>query len=155
MSWLLLLPPIVILLTAWLGNVFTSKGVKSWYPTLKRPRWTPKGTTIGAVWTVIYLLAIGAGVRYFNMARDPQTAWLSALLFLLTAVLNVSWSWLFFVRHRLSDAFWDAVILECSVLTLMAVFWKVSPLSAWLLAPYAAWTVFASYLNHRIEAMNR
>lgn len=155
MTWFLIFPPIAILATAWTGGALTAKGVKTWYRTIKRPAWTPSGSFIGFVWTAIFMLAIAAGVRYFSLARDPQMVWMAALLFLLTCILNVAWSWLFFTRHSLRLACWDAVLLELSVLALMAVFWKVTPLSAWLLAPYAAWTAFASYLNAAIMRMNR
>ena len=155
MTWFLIFPPIAILATAWAGGALTAKGVKTWYRTIKRPAWTPPGTVIGFIWTGIFMLAIASGVRYFSMAADPQMVWLSVLLFLLSCILNAAWSWLFFTRHRLRLAFWDAVLLDLSVLALMAVFWKVTPPSAWMLAPYAAWTAFASYLNRRIELMNR
>ena len=155
MQRFLLLPPLAILLMAVMGGSLTAKGVKNWYPTIKKPAWTPSGKFIGSVWTLIYLLMIVAGLQYFLEVRDPQMAWLAALLFLLNAVLNVKWSWLFFVRHRLRTAFLDAFLLDASVLALMLAYWPVSRLASLLLLPYLLWVAFACYLNWRIERMNR
>lgn len=154
MNWLLLLPPVVVLATAWIGRALTAKGM-TWYATIKIPSWTPKGSLIGVIWTVIFLLSIAAWVRYFSLALDPQMIWLAALLLLLSCVLNATWSWLFFVRHRMSLACWDAAALCLSVLAMMVVYWKVSHISAYLLIPYAAWTAYAGCLNWHIVKMNR
>ena len=44
-----------------LGGWATSRSVKTWYPTLDKPSWTPPGRAIAVVWNVLYtLLGISA-----------------------------------------------------------------------------------------------
>lgn len=155
MRWFLLLPPVGVIAMAGIGGLFTSKGVDTWYKTLKLPAWTPPGSVIGVVWTTIFVLTAVAGIRYFSLQKDLRAAGIVAAVFLLNVALNVAWSWLFFDKHLLLAAFWEAVALDLSVLALIALFWPVSRLAGALLIPYAAWVAFASYLTYTVHSLNR
>lgn len=137
------------------GGIFTSRGVEGWYKTIRLPDWTPPGSTIGLVWTTIFILTAIAGILYFNAQKDARGAYLTAAVFLLNVVLNVAWSWLFFDKHLPLAAFWEAIALDLSVIALIVLFWPVSRLAGALLIPYAVWVAFASYLTYTVYALNR
>lgn len=154
MSWRIYFPAALAAAMAAVGSWFTMQGLEDWYPGLAKPDWTPPGPTIGAAWTVIYVLFALAGARYFSAVRSAGSARLATGLIAVNAALSVAWSWLFFVRHEVYLAFWEMLALELSVLALILAYRKVSGAAALMLAPYALWLVFAGYLNWRIYQMN-
>jgi len=147
--------PLVTVLVAVVGSRFTSVGLESWYATIKKPAWTPPGSVIGAVWTTIFILSTASALILWNTAAAKARLPLLATVFLLNAALNVAWSWLFFVQHRLTLAGWEAVLLDLSCIALVVLAWPLSRLAAALLVPYAAWVAFATYLTFTIARMNR
>jgi len=147
--------PLVTILVAYIGGRLTAASVTTWYRGLRKPSWTPPGAAIGAVWTVLYILAAISALLVWNLPGGAPVPALVALLFVLNALLNVFWSYVFFYLHRPGPAVWVCLLLD---LTIVLLIWLIGPLSlaaAWLLVPYAAWVTFASYLNYRVWGMNR
>ncbi len=147
--------PAVTVLVAFLGGRLTARSVYTWYRKIRKPRWTPPGFVIGAVWTVLYALAALSALIMWNLPDGAPVPFGVAALFVANAVLNVAWSWTFFSQHRIEAAIWVCLLLD---LTIVLLIWLITPLSALaalLLAPYAAWVTFAAYLNHRVWVMNR
>ncbi|MDP3953721.1 MAG: TspO/MBR family protein [bacterium] len=137
-----------------LGSYFTSLGLMGWYDSLILPEFTPPGSFIGAVWTAIYILtAIAAALFYRKAKRGPQWRWVT-IAFVANASLNVFWSYLFFAEHLIGLAILKAAALGVTVLILMYLIYPVSRLAALLLAPYAGWAFFATYLNYLIWTLN-
>jgi benzodiazapine receptor len=133
------------------GSLFTSRGLGAWYGGLAKPRWTPPGAVIGAVWTVLFaLLAIASALVWRNAKPAGYTAVLVANL-----VLNVLWSYLFFARRNPSAALLELPVLEASCLALIALAAPFSRAAALLLVPYSVWVAFAGFLNWTIVRMNR
>jgi benzodiazapine receptor len=148
-----ILIPLITILVASIGSILTTRSVATWYRTIRKPSWTPPGAVIGAVWTVLYILAAISALVVWNLS-SPVSA-VVASLFILNAVVNVFWSYVFFYLHKMGPAIWVCLFLE---LTIILLIWLIAPLSlvaAWLLVPYAAWVTFASYLNYRVWEMNR
>lgn len=150
-----LLIPLVTVLVAVIGSSFTSTGLGDWYTALKKPEWTPPGSVIGAVWTTIFILSTAAALIIWNAPAAKGKLPAFAIIFLANAVLNIAWSWLFFVQHRLTLAGWEAALLDLTCIALVVMAWPVSRLAAALLVPYAAWVAFATYLTFTIAKMNR
>jgi tryptophan-rich sensory protein len=152
-----------MLLVAWLGLCFTVAGVSArwtaveipgWYRTLARPVIAPPNWVFGPVWTLLYALMAIAAWRV-SMA-DPSRWRIWGLgLFLLQLALNFAWSWIFFRRHELGAALVEVVILWAAIGATTLAFARVSPLAAWLMAPYLAWVTFASVLNGAFWRLNR
>jgi len=150
-----ILIPLIAVIVAFAGGRLTARSVATWYETLRMPSWTPPGGVIGAVWTVLYILAAIAALMVWNLPDGVQVPALVATLFILNAAVNVFWSYVFFYLHRPGPAIWVCLFLDLTIILLIQFIAPLSPLAAWLLVPYAAWVTFASYLNYRVWAMNR
>lgn len=133
------------------GSLVTDIG--PWYRSLRKPAWQPPDWLFGPVWTVIYGLTTWSGVVAWSEARGSgRTAVLAA--FLVNAVLNVLWSYLFFGKRRPDWAQAEVVLLWLSIVVLMLVVWPYSLTAMLLLLPYLAWVTFASVLNNAIVRLN-
>lgn len=146
--------PLAVFAVAILGNWLTRGGM-DWYETISLPAFTPPGSIIGAVWTTIFVLtAISAIIFWGKASRGRRFSW-TVVFFILNGLINIFWSFLFFNRHLLGAAVFEAGVLDLSVIALIILIWPVSRLASILLMPYVAWTTFATYLTYVVWSLNR
>ncbi len=136
---------LVLLVVAGLGGKVTAEGMR-WYRKLSLPPWTPPGSFIGSVWTLMYVLS-GMSALLFWYA-DVPAPWKEVIVaaFLFNAFLNILWSVIFFRWHSFGGALAGSLLLEASVMSLIFLLLPFSYLAAMLLVPYALWVLFASFL---------
>lgn len=144
--------PLATLATAGIGSIITSVGM-DWYNQIPKPVFTPPGSFIGTVWTVLFVLATIAALLVWSRAGNRKT--IIGAAFIVNALLNVGWTGLFFGLHLIGPAIFEAGFLGLSVFALIILVWPVSKFSAWLLAPYFAWVSFATYLTYSIWLLNK
>ena len=145
--------PIITILVSLIGGYFTDLGM-DWYKMLATPAWTPPGAVIGIVWTIIYILTtISALIAWNGFKRDKIFQWIIAL-FVINAVLNAFWSFLWFTSQLMWAAIIEMIILEATVVALMVLIWPRSRWASILLWPYAVWVIFATFLAVTIWQMN-
>ena len=141
---------------ALLGGRVTVGALTDWYPTLRKPRWTPPASIFGPVWTVLYILmAMAAWLVRRSASARPGLARPALRLWSLQLMLNLSWSLVFFGRRRPE---WGLVVigaLELAIVGTTLLASRVSRAGAALLVPYGVWTAFALALNYRITQLNR
>ena len=142
----------VAVVVAVLGAVFTDVG--PWYQALKKPFWQPPNWLFGPVWTTIFTLAVASSVILWRKTNTGDDQALIIGLFALNAVLNIAWSMLFFWMRRPDWALFEVALLWLSILAMIILFWRISPLASLLLLPYIAWVSVASFLNLTIIRMN-
>lgn len=145
--------PLLAVLTS-VGGSLVTDGNMTWYDTLVLPAWTPPGFVIGIVWTMLYALTAIAVLLVWNKMKRDRTFWYVLGLFVINAVINVSWSYVFFGLHLIATAIWVAALLDLTVIMLIGLLWHKQRTAAWLLVPYAAWVTFATFLNHTIFTLN-
>jgi translocator protein len=145
--------PALIAAVSWLGSLITSANM-DWYRQISKPAWTPPGSVIGTVWTIIFILTAISIIIVWNNHRDKKEFKLIIFFFALNLLLNIGWSAIFFGAHLIGLAFFEALILDATVLVLILLIWKHSKTAALLLAPYFLWVAFASYLTYTIWMMN-
>lgn len=145
--------PAIAAATSALGGAITSANMV-WYATLTLPAWTPPGSIIGIVWTVIFILTALAAIMVWNTFPRSKRFWWTVVLFVANAALNVGWSAVFFGAHALGWAVLEALALLASVVALIVLIRPISRLAAVLLYPYAFWVAFATYLTFRIFQLN-
>lgn len=141
-----------VLVTALLGGRFTAMGIGPWYDGLSKPSWTPPGSVIGAVWTVLYVLIALASALVWS--RSPGTPRAYAAMLLVNLALNAGWCWIFFAARRPGAALVEIGVLWLTCLALVVLGARVSAAAAAMLAPYAAWVAFAGFLNWNVVKLN-
>jgi tryptophan-rich sensory protein len=146
--------PLTVFLVSFLGGQLTGSGME-WYKNIKLPVWTPSGWIIGLVWTLIFLLAAISVAIFWNLKNKPSYFYPVIILFILNAILNIFWSYLFFGQHLMGWAAIEAFVLGSSVFALIILIWPFSRTSALLLTPYCGWTFFATYLTYSIWFLNK
>jgi tryptophan-rich sensory protein len=136
-----------------MGGWVTADSVKTWYPTLDKPSFTPPDWIFGPVWTALYVLMGIAAWRVWRKAR-PGQARIPFALFVIQLALNFTWSAMFFGAHRIGVAVAVIVILEAVILATLVAFRRIDGPAAILLVPYALWVAFATLLNVAIWRLN-
>jgi len=146
--------PALTFLIASFGSWLTGQGM-NWYKTINLPAWTPPGSIIGTVWTVIFILATISALIVWNRCYTEKNFWLIIFIFIINAFLNVGWSYLFFNLNLIGPAIIEAGVLGLSVLALIILIWPYSAAAAILLLPYMLWVFFATYLTYSIWLLNK
>lgn len=123
---------------------FLSRPFGETYANLNRPPFSPPGAVFGIVWSVLYLL-MGLALYTVRLSRTDSTG--AKRAFAVQLLLNFFWP-LWFFRWNLYgvSAVWLMALLAAVVVTTVR-FYRVKPISGWLLVPYLVWCVFALYLN--------
>lgn len=142
-----------------LGGLFTTRSVRTWYKTIRKPTWNPPDWIFGPVWSVLYaLMAVSAWLVQREARANPAVASQGALAlgaWVHQLVLNVAWSWVFFGRRQIGPGLGVLAALWSAIVSTMALSSRVSRKAALLLVPYLAWTTFAGVLNFRVWQLNR
>ena len=154
-----LIPPFAV---AAVGGRTTVESVRTWYPRLEKPPFSPPNAIFGPIWSLLYLLM---GIADWRVAQADDDALASAerrdaiagaqRIYRIQLVLNALWTWLFFGRRSPLFALVDILALWVAIVLTIIRFRKVSRLAAALLLPYLAWTTFATALNIEIWRRNR
>lgn len=128
-----------------------------WYMGLRKPSWQPPGWAFPLVWTPLYAdIAATSGAVLAELdesGRDAEAAAYRRAL-ALNLVLNAGWSVVFFGAKRLRTAVPVAVALAASSTDLARRAGRVKRSHGVALAPYAAWTSFATVLNAEVARLN-
>jgi len=133
-----------------LGRAFTDT-TSDWYTALIKPALQPPGAVFGIVWSVLYiLLAVSASLAITN----PQSTSQTPLLYAITGVLNVLWSYAFFTLQNPAGALFVLALIIITAVLLFAHVYRINKTAAYLLIPYILWLFFALYLNYEIAFLN-
>lgn len=153
-DWIALVAFFVItFIAAGIGSMFTTKSLGVWYDALKKPSWTPSGGTIGAIWTILYILMAIAVWLVWDGA-ELSSIELPVILFFIQLSLNAAWSWLFFGRENPRMAFFEIIVLWLLIFLTLISFLQVELLAGLLLVPYLIWASIASALNYSVWKLN-
>jgi tryptophan-rich sensory protein len=137
-----------------LGGILTSSSVSTWYQTLQKPSFNPPSWVFGPVWTILYgMMAVAAWLVWRGAATGE--AKLPLVLFAVQLCLNVAWSALFFGLRQPGWAFVEICLPWVATGATLVVFWRLSLIAGWLMAPYLLWVSFAAILNLNLWLLNR
>jgi tryptophan-rich sensory protein len=151
-------PPAVALL-AWVLFTFCAPALGAfappgeWYAALNKPPWNPPAWIFGPVWTALYtMMAVAAWLVWrrggWAAQRGPLT------LYLIQLALNAAWTPIFFGLKKPAFALVEILLLLAAIVITARAFARVSRPAAMLLAPYALWVAFASFLNFTLWRLN-
>jgi tryptophan-rich sensory protein len=138
------------LLAGFVGSLFTTPAVASWYPMIAKPALNPPNWIFGPVWTLLYILMGLAAFFVWNKGKKKRDVRLALGIFVFQLILNFFWSIIFFGAHNPGVAFLELLSLWCAVLALALAFREVSRPAFYLILPYLLWVSFAGYLNYSI-----
>ncbi len=152
----LLIAFLLPLLAGGVGTIATSSSLTGWYPRLKKPAWNPPAWVFGPVWTLLYLMMGGASWFVWQKRPANNLAVRNALTWYgLQLGLNSLWSFIFFGWRRIDLALIEITALWAAILATLIKFYRIRPISGWLLLPYFLWSSFATVLNATIWWLNR
>jgi tryptophan-rich sensory protein len=146
--------PVVLLLGILSGVLSNSGADNAWFAALRKPAAFPPPATFGLVWSVLYIM-MGVALAIVISAAGARGRRAAVIAFVVQLVINLLWSPLFFGMHQMTWALVDIVILDVAVIITIVLFARIRPAAAWLLAPYLAWILFATYLNFAFLQENR
>lgn len=116
---------------------------RGWYLSLNRPPGTPPDWVFMVVWTGLYAtIGLAAWLAWRRAAGTrPLRLWGWQL------AANACWTPAFFALHSPQLALAVCLVLVVLIVLTKRAFVRVRRAAAWLMAPYLAWTVYATYLT--------
>ena len=155
----------VPLLAGFIGSIFTTPKINTWYASLNKPAFNPPNWLFGPVWTMLFLLM---GIALFlvwikeSKSKKSSSDYIkfhllkkyALLVFGIQIILNTLWSFLFFGMENPLLGVIGIFFLVIAIITNIVLFYKIEPKSAYLLIPYIAWVSFATILNIAIAVLN-
>jgi len=138
-----------------IGSLFTFKAIPTWYPGLKKPKYTPPNQVFGPVWTTLYIL-IGISIFFiWQKGLSGNNVLLAFALFWVQLVFNALWSIVFFGMKSKGGGVLIIILLWFLILATIITSFRVSIWSGVLLLPYIIWVSVATYLNVGIWWLNK
>lgn len=122
-----------------------------WYQGLTLPALQPPPVVFSIVWSVIYLL-FAASLSIVSLQKSINKSTL--LLYAASGVLNILWTYIFFIRENPANALLVLVAVIITAALLIADTFSLSKPAAYMLIPYFVWLCFALYLNYEIAFLN-
>jgi tryptophan-rich sensory protein len=144
---------ILCLVVSGIGGAITATSVGTWYQTLEKPPFNPPDWVFAPVWTTLYILMAIAAWRVWR-GRSFEVMGKALAVFAVQLGLNLAWSFLFFGLQRIDLALVEIVILLCTIITNMVMFWRIDRPAGLLFGPYAVWVTYAAVLNASLWLLN-
>ncbi len=141
-------------LAGFIGSVFTTPNIPTWYASLNKPILNPPNWIFGPVWTILYILMGISAFLIWNYGLSKRDVKKALTIFIFQLFLNSIWSIFFFGFQSPLLAFFVIVILFLLILLMIFSFYKISKTAGMILLPYLFWVGFASYLNLAILILN-
>jgi len=147
---------IAICLTAgFVGSIFTTPAIDSWYATINKPSFNPPNWIFAPVWTTLFILMGISLYLIMQQSSAGKNIKKSLYLFFGQLLLNIIWSVIFFGFKNPALALIEIIILLAVIILTTKEFKKINPLASWLFWPYICWVGFALILNFSIWFLNK
>jgi tryptophan-rich sensory protein len=147
----LILPQIA----GFLGMLFVTPSLDSWYITLNKPVFTPPNWVFAPAWTTLFILmGISLYFVYVTKAKKKSDKLVYITFFYIQLLLNFLWNVLFFGLHNPVLGLIEIILLIFTVGVTIFYGFKIKKVSAYLLIPYILWLCFATALNVGIVVLN-
>ena len=140
------------------GGAVSRDGVENWYSTIRKPSFVPPDVVFPIAWTALYTDIAATSAAVITRFRDDgDNAKARAYIGALGAnlVLNASFSWVFFNRHKIGQGAIVAGLLAASSADLVRRAADADPKLGAVLAPYPLWCSFATVMSAEIWRLNR
>lgn len=153
-SWLVLVAFVgACLMVGAIGAMLTASSVDTWYRTLVKPSFTPPDAVFGPVWTALYVIMGIAAWRIWQVA-GLFNGRVALRLFGTQLMLNLLWTFLFFVLQSPAAAFFEILLLIVGIVGTIVAFRQHDKWAELAMVPYLMWVLFAAVLNGAIWYLN-
>ena len=144
---------IICQLAGFIGSLFTTPVIPTWYTTLNKPFFTPPNWVFSPIWISLFILM---GISLFFVWRKPDhpKVKIAMISFSIQLILNTLWSAAFYGLKSPLLGLMDIVLLWMAILFTILNFFKVSKFAGVLLIPYLLWVSFATLLNFSLWILN-
>jgi len=150
----LLISIIICQSAGFIGSIFTTPSIPTWYAFLKKPSFTPPSWLFGPVWITLYILMGVSAFLVWKKGLGTGGVKLALGIFIVQLIFNTLWSIVFFGYQSIFGGFIVIVVLWILILLSIIFFLKISLVAGLLLIPYLFWVSFASLLNFSIYRLN-
>jgi len=145
---------IVCQLAGFVGSLFTTPSIPTWYASLAKPSFTPPNWVFSPVWISLFvLMGISLFLLWEKTLHYPGVR-TAMLWFAVQLGLNMLWSILFFGLKSPFLALIGIIVLWIAIFLTILKSFRVSKLAGMLLIPYLIWVSFAAGLNYFIWTLN-
>ena len=125
----------------------------AWYLSLEAPPWQPPNPVFGLAWTYNFI-ALGVVGVLIALRAEARNAIAYLLVFAVSVVLALAWSYLFYEPHLLMAAAIALSLAALATVPMVVIAFAQEPLLGWLLIPYQLWLVIASSLSWGYWVLN-
>lgn len=153
-NWKLLVVCTAIPLLVGLAAALLTGGGKNGLEYAVQPPFSPPAWLFPVVWTILYvLMGVSSALILSSGAEKPEIQ--NALsIYASQLTVNFLWPTFFFNFRWYFFSFLWLILLILLVLSMIREFYALSKPAAWLNLPYAAWLLFAGYLNFAVWWLN-
>ena len=144
---------LITLFAGFIGSLFTTPSIASWYAFINKPSFSPPNWLFAPVWSLLYIL-MGIAAFLVWQKRDNLKTKPALMFYGIQLILNTFWSIIFFGMHNPGLAFLEIIILWTFILITLIKFYKINKTSGILFIPYFIWVSFASILNFAVWMLN-
>ena len=149
--WALFTVPLCVLLGFFAGQLGGPD--TQWFRSLEKPAIYPPPATFGIVWTILYVM-IGLALAMICAAWGAKGRGAAITAFVVHFALNLAWTPTFFGAQEITAALVVLLLVDATLLIVIALFWKIRRVAGLLLLPYLAWVLFATALNWQFLQLN-
>jgi benzodiazapine receptor len=150
----LVLSIVLCQLAGFLGSLFTTPAIPTWYKTLNKPFFTPPNWIFSPVWISLFIL-MGISLFFVWRRQGHPKSKLALILFFVQLIFNILWSAAFFGLKSPLLGLVDIALLWVAILLTIQNVLRVSRIAGLLLLPYILWVSFAAVLNFSLWTLNR
>lgn len=149
---------ILVFLTAFVGSIFTSRNIPTWYSSINLPSLVPPNIVFPIVWNILFILMIISFyiiLKTYKKNKSFIDLRKSAInFFIIQLALNILWVLLFFEFNFLFISLIEIIILEVFIILTINKFSYIDRTASRLLIPYVLWIFFAMILNFLVFLLN-
>jgi len=149
--WALFTVPLCVLLGFLAGQLGGPD--TEWFRSLEKPAIYPPAATFSIVWTILYVM-IGLALAMICAAWGATGRGGAIAAFAVHFALNLAWTPTFFGAQEITAALVVLLLVDVTLLVVIALFWHIRRAAGLLLLPYLAWVLFATALNWQFLQLN-
>lgn len=125
-----------------------------WYDSLIKPSWTPPGSTIGIIWSILYPMIAISFIYVMTNVIKRKLSWNIGIVFIINLIANLLFSPIFFGMKNIPLATLDILIVWVTIITQFFLIFPTSKIIAILQIPYFLWVSIASTIQITVFIKN-